>query len=74
MLVQDESEQGLFGRALPAAEQAFIIIADSVMKQLDGLKDDPALSKAVRRFLGKGLDAYGPAGRLPHFVALVENA
>lgn len=29
---------GGFGRALAPEEQAFIVISDSVMKQLDGLK------------------------------------
>ncbi len=61
-VLQDAAEEGLFGRAMPAAEQVFIILADSVVKQLDGLKDDPSLCRAIRRFLGKGLDAYGPAG------------
>lgn len=60
--LQEQSEAGLFGRALPANEQVFVILADSVIRQLDGLKDDPNLSRAIRRFLGKGLDAYGPAG------------
>lgn len=32
---------GQFGRSLPAMDQAFIVIADSVMKQLDGLKTVP---------------------------------
>ncbi|KAK9816254.1 hypothetical protein WJX74_002811 [Apatococcus lobatus] len=60
--LQELAKAGLFGRALPAHEQVFVILADSVIRQLDGLKDDPALSRAIRRFLGKGLDAYGPAG------------
>ncbi len=64
--LQEQAERGQFGRALPAAEQVFLILADSVVKQLDGLKDDPNLSRAIRRFLGKGLDAYGPAGGLAH--------
>lgn len=39
-----------------------MVVTDSVLKQLDGLKNDPAARAAVRRFLGQGLDAYGPAG------------
>ncbi|KAL4447204.1 hypothetical protein ABPG77_007237 [Micractinium sp. CCAP 211/92] len=56
------AQQGRFGRALPAHEQVFLVVTDSVLKQLDGLKNDPAARAAVRRFLGQGLDAYGPAG------------
>ena len=63
--MQELAEAGLFGRALPANEQVFVIVADSVIRQLDGLKADPNLSRAIRRFLGKGLDAYGPAGDVP---------
>jgi hypothetical protein len=44
--------------------QVFVVVTDSVLKQLDGLKNDPAVRPAVRRFLGQGLDAYGPAGAL----------
>jgi len=39
-----------------------VVVTDSVAKQLDGLKKDPALSAAVRRFWSHGLDACGPAG------------
>ena len=53
---------GRFGRALPPAERVFIIVADTVIKQLDGLKNDPGARSAVRGFLGAGLDAWGPAG------------
>ena len=56
------ARQGLFGRGLPAGEQTFVVVTDSVAKQLDGLKRDPALSAAVRRFWSHGLDACGPAG------------
>ncbi len=38
------------------------MLTDSVAKQLDGLKNDGAVSAAIRRFLGKGLDTCGPAG------------
>lgn len=34
----------LFGRGLPAAEQTFVVVSDSVAKQLDGLKSNPARS------------------------------
>ena len=40
-----------------------MVVTDSVAKQLDGLKRDPALSAAVRRFWSHGLDACGPAGK-----------
>ncbi|KAL4443702.1 hypothetical protein ABPG75_011439 [Micractinium tetrahymenae] len=56
------AQQGRFGRALPPHEQVFLVVTDSVLKQLDGLKNDPAARAVVRRFLGQGLDAYGPAG------------
>ena len=56
------ARQGLFGRGLPADQQTFVVITDSVAKQLDGLRKDPALSAAVRRFWRHGLDACGPAG------------
>ena len=42
-----------------------MVVTDSVAKQLDGLKKDPALTAAVRRFWSHGLDACGPAGDLP---------
>lgn len=42
--------------------QVFLVVTDSVLKQLDGLKNDGAVRPAIRRFLGQGLDAYGPAG------------
>lgn len=45
--------------------QVFLVVTDSVLKQLDGLKNDPAARPAVRRFLGQGLDACGPAGAPP---------
>lgn len=51
-----------FGRSLPASEQVFIVIVDSVAKQLDGLKNNPEAMSSVRRFLGRGLDTCGPAG------------
>lgn len=62
LCVQELAAAGRFGRALPADEQAFVLLTDSVAKQLDALKNDAALSQPVRRFLGKGLDACGPAG------------
>lgn len=61
-MVQGLAAGGLFGRALPAREQAFVVVTDSVAKQLDGLKNDRALSGPVRRFWSAGLDACGPAG------------
>jgi hypothetical protein len=60
------ARQGLFGRGLPAEQQTFVVVTDSVAKQLDGLKKDPALSAAVRRFWSHGLDACGPAGAPLH--------
>ena len=62
--VQALARQGLFGRGLPPEQQTFVVVTDSVAKQLDGLKKDPALSSAVRRFWSHGLDACGPAGAL----------
>jgi hypothetical protein len=62
---QDLALAGLFGRTLPPWEQAFVVVTDSVMKQLDGLKKDPTLCRHIRRFLGHGLDTYGPAGPRP---------
>ncbi|KAG2493121.1 hypothetical protein HYH03_008549 [Edaphochlamys debaryana] len=53
---------GRFGRALPAHEQVFIVVADSVMKQMDALKSQPESRAAVRRFLAEGLEQAGPAG------------
>ncbi len=38
------------------------MVADSVMKQLDGLKAVPETRVAVRRFLSDGLEQAGPAG------------
>lgn len=32
------AREGRFGRALPPEDQVFVVVADSVMKQLDGLK------------------------------------
>lgn len=61
-VAQELASAGRFGRALPPAEQAFLLLTDSVAKQLDALKNDASLSQPVRRFLGKGLDACGPAG------------
>ena len=63
--LQRLAQLGLFGRSLPPTEQCFIIITDSVVKQLDGLKNEPASGPAIRRFLGRGLDALGPPGGLP---------
>jgi hypothetical protein len=42
-----------------------------VAKQLDALKNDAALSQPVRRFLGKGLDACGPAGGVPLLLSRI---
>lgn len=53
---------GRFGRCLPAADQTFIVISDSVMKQLDGLKGVPECRVAVRKFLKEGLESMGSAG------------
>ncbi|KAL6766551.1 hypothetical protein ACKKBG_A36475 [Auxenochlorella protothecoides x Auxenochlorella symbiontica] len=56
------TERGQFGRTLPSNEQVFIVVTDSVVKQLDGLKGDAGFGLTVRRFFSKGLDTYGPAG------------
>ncbi|KAL4858459.1 hypothetical protein ACK3TF_001437 [Chlorella vulgaris] len=56
------ARQARFGRALPPQEQVFLVVTDSVLKQLDGLKNDAAARPVIRRFLGQGLDTYGPAG------------
>ncbi|KAI3428192.1 hypothetical protein D9Q98_006572 [Chlorella vulgaris] len=56
------ARQARFGRALPPQEQIFLVVTDSVLKQLDGLKNDAAARPVIRRFLGQGLDTYGPAG------------
>lgn len=32
------ARDGRFGRSLPPHEQVLVVVADSVMKQLDGLK------------------------------------
>ncbi|KAG1668748.1 hypothetical protein FOA52_014294 [Chlamydomonas sp. UWO 241] len=61
-LMEALAGQGRFGRSLPADEQTFIVISDSVMKQLDGLKTVPECRKAIRRFFKDGLEAMGPAG------------
>ena len=61
-VIQELASAGRFGRALPPAEQTFLLLTDSVAKQLDALKNDASLAQPVRRFLGKGLDACGPAG------------
>jgi hypothetical protein len=58
------ARQARFGRALPPQEQIFLVVTDSVLKQLDGLKNDAAARPVIRRFLGQGLDTYGPAGVL----------
>lgn len=50
----------LLTNAPPA--QVFVVVTDSVAKQLDGLKQDPSARAAVRHFMGQGLDAWGPAG------------
>lgn len=62
ILAQELAQIGRFGRALPPSEQTFVVLTDSVLKQLDGLKGNPALASAVRAFLGRGLDSCGPAG------------
>ncbi|GIM02389.1 hypothetical protein Vretimale_7262 [Volvox reticuliferus] len=54
--------QGRFGRSLPLPDQVFIVVTDSVMKQLDGLKSLPETRAAVRRFMSEGLELAGPAG------------
>ena len=48
-----------------SGEQVFVVVTDSVAKQLDGLKNDRALSTPVRRFWSHGLDTCGPAGTDP---------
>lgn len=60
--LQEFAEKQRFGRSLPSAQQVFIVLADSVLKQLDGLKSDFSLCVAIRAFLGSRLDACGPAG------------
>jgi len=60
--LQELAQSSRFGRALPPSEQTFVVLTDSVLKQLDGLKGNPALASAVRAFLGRGLDSCGPAG------------
>ncbi|PRW56620.1 Serine threonine- kinase CTR1 isoform B [Chlorella sorokiniana] len=61
-LLEGLAKAGRFGRALPPHEQVFLVVTDSVLKQLDGLKNDPGARPAVRRFLGQFLDLCGPAG------------
>ncbi|GAX79974.1 hypothetical protein CEUSTIGMA_g7413.t1 [Chlamydomonas eustigma] len=61
-LFQDYAEKGRFGQALEKDEQTFIVISDSVMKQLDGLKSVPELRVGIRKFLKDGLEMMGPSG------------
>ncbi|KAF5840569.1 hypothetical protein DUNSADRAFT_16232 [Dunaliella salina] len=56
------AREGRFGRALPPTEQVFVVVADSVMKQLDGLKTLPETRVAVRKFMSEGLEEMGPGG------------
>ncbi|KAL6757892.1 hypothetical protein V8C86DRAFT_2612814 [Haematococcus lacustris] len=52
-----------FGRSgLSVEDQVFLVVADSVMKQLDGLKGQPDARAAIRKFLSHGLEECGPAG------------
>lgn len=46
----------------PASDRVHVVVSDSVMKQLDGMKKDPILGMAVRRFFSTDLDTLGPAG------------
>eukprot|EP00983_Pelagomonas_calceolata_P087647 1157003-Pelagomonas_calceolata.AAC.5 len=41
------AREGRFGRALPPHEQVFVVVADSVWKQLDGLKLAAAAAPAA---------------------------
>jgi hypothetical protein len=59
------SAEGRFGRDLPgghADDRTFIVVADAVAKQLDGLKRSPGTAGACRRFFGAVLDRAGPGG------------
>lgn len=60
--LQELAERQRFGRSLPPSQQVFIVLADSVLKQLDGLKSDSSHCVAIRAFLSTRLDACGPAG------------
>ncbi|KAG2454515.1 hypothetical protein HYH02_000362 [Chlamydomonas schloesseri] len=61
-LLLELAAEGRFGRSLPPEEQVFIVVADSVMKQLDGLKSSVDACAAIRRFMRDGLEQAGPAG------------
>ncbi|KAG2436329.1 hypothetical protein HXX76_006638 [Chlamydomonas incerta] len=61
-LLLELAGEGRFGRSLPPEEQVFIVVADSVMKQLDGLKSSADSCAAIRRFMRDGLEQAGPAG------------
>eukprot|EP00198_Chlamydomonas_reinhardtii_P010400 XP_001699737.1 predicted protein [Chlamydomonas reinhardtii] len=61
-LLLELAGEGRFGRSLPPEEQVFIVVADSVMKQLDGLKTSMDACSAIRRFMRDGLEQAGPAG------------
>ncbi|WIA16222.1 hypothetical protein OEZ85_012934 [Tetradesmus obliquus] len=54
---------GRFGRGLAPEQQTFIVLADTVLKQLDSCKAAEAgVGGPVRRFLDRGLDEAGPKG------------
>jgi hypothetical protein len=62
--VQDLAADGRFGRDLAPEDQTFLVLSDSVMKQLDALKKLPGTAGAVRRFMAEGLDKGPCLGRL----------
>eukprot|EP00775_Hariotina_reticulata_P013818 gene13818-13939_t len=61
-LLQALAGSGRFGRSLPAEQQSFLVLADTVLKQLDSLKSSEGVGGHVRRFLDSGLDELGPKG------------
>eukprot|EP00798_Chlamydomonas_sp_ICE-L_P013400 gene13398-19251_t len=62
-ILQRLAQEGRFGRVgLNSSDRIFIVIADSVMKQLDSLKALSTTRVAIRKFLSEGLEAMGPAG------------
>ncbi|WIA36417.1 hypothetical protein OEZ86_007728 [Tetradesmus obliquus] len=62
-LLQALAGSGRFGRGLAPEQQTFIVLADTVLKQLDSCKAAEAgVGGPVRRFLDRGLDEAGPKG------------
>jgi hypothetical protein len=54
-----------FGRSLPVEQQSFVVLADTVLKQLDSLKSSSeGVGGPVRRWVG------GPGGRLCAHLSL----